>query len=407
VADLISSGPERPVHRRRPPTWLVTLVVAAALGGAVWQWGGVSSPRPRAEPTATSLRPTATPPPGRPATFRLSGRPGPAPPGLRLLVAGTYRQSGKATSPATVAADGTVTPLAGVRPAVQLPTEVRRLPAANAVVVQNQEYRPVDTFVQPDRGANVHLGAGLDTVVAAHGGGYLAADSGTEDRAGRLVSYTATGQVRWRRPLADPTWIQRDTPYGLLAEVLATSVDGQHDHGALALLDPRGGHLVHGIGAVDTVLASTDEKVAWIPYGCGEWPSHCTLAVTDLRTRQQQTVSLPNGQPPSYAAFSPNQTMLALSFAGRPEFADQIDPDGYVSVLSLVTEQFERMPGLTTAAKQAPTVSWAPDLQLVLGVNVDEQYDRVLLWSPGLPGPVVLPTRLAAYSAATYLAVLP
>jgi hypothetical protein len=406
VTDVISSGPERPVGRRRPRTWLILLVVAVALAVAVWHSGGGPTPPPRAEPTAGPSS-TATPSPGRVATFRLTGRPGPVPPGLRLLIAGTYNESGKATSPSTVSADGTVTPLAGVRPAVQLPTEVRRLPAATAVVVQNRAFQPVDLYVQPDGGANVHLGAGLDTAVAAQGGGYLAADSGADGRTGRLVSYTATGRMRWQRRLADDTWLQRDTPYGLLAEVVATSVAGQPDHGALALLDPRTGHLLHGIGAADTVLDSTDQKVAWIPYGCGEWPNHCTVAVTDLRTRQQQTISLPDGRPPTYAMFSPDQTMLALSFAGRHEFADQIDPDGYVSVLSLGSEQFERMPGLTTAAKQAPTVSWGPDRQLVLAVNVNAEYDRVLLWSPGTPTPVLLPAQLAAHSASTYLAVLP
>ncbi|MEN3361781.1 MAG: hypothetical protein V7637_5763 [Mycobacteriales bacterium] len=409
MTDVISSGPERPVRRRRRHTWPVLLVLMVAAVAAVRLWGGVSG-SPRAAPRTPQVSPvpvTTETPSGRVATFRLTGRPGPVPDGLRLLINGTFTQSGKATSPATVGADGKVTPLAGVRPAVQLPTSVQRLAGATGVIVRNQGFQPVDTYVAPDHGGNVHLGAGLDTVLTAYGGGYLAANSGAEVvETGRLVSYSGSGQPRWERKLKDPTYFIRDTAYGLLADVVAPSQPDQSDHGSLALLDARTGHLLHGIGAVDVVLASTDEKVAWIPYGCGEWPGHCTLAVTDLRTRQEQTIALPDGWAPAAAAFSPNGTMLALSFAGKHAFADQVDPDGYVSVLTLPTETFQRMPGLTTPVKQAPTLAWGPDLQLLIGVHVSDDEDRLLLYSPGWPGLVVLPPRLAPDSASTYLAVL-
>jgi hypothetical protein len=409
VTDVISSGPERPVRRRRPPTWLVLLVLVVAAVAAVRLWGGVSG-SPQAAPRSPQVSPepvTTAAPSGRVATFRLAGRPGAVPDGLRLLINGTYTQSGKATSPATVGADGKVTPLVGVRPAVQLPTSVQRLDGAIAVIVQNQGFQPVDTYVAPDHGGNVHLGAGLDTVLAAYGGGYLAANSGTElGETGRLVAYTGSGQRRWERKLNDPTYLIRDTAYGLLADAIAPSKPNQPDHGSLALLDTRTGRLLHGLGAVDYVLASTHDTVAWVPYGCGEWPSRCTVAVTDLRTRRQQTISLPGGRAPTAAAFTPDQTMLALSFAGQHEFADQIDPDGYVSVLTLPAGTFQRMPGLTTPAKQAPTLAWGPDRQLLLGVHVSDEEDRLLLYRPGWPGPTVLPPRLAGYSASTYLAVL-
>jgi hypothetical protein len=412
VTDVISSGPERPVGPRRGRTWLVTAVVGVALAGAVWHWGSGGSSEPDAVPRTPQVSPvpvTPNTPAGRMAKFRLDAAPGVVPADRQLLIAGTFTQTGKASSPSTISADGKVTPLAGLRPPVQLPTTVQRLKGATAIVVENQGFTPVDTYVTPDHGPNVHFGAGLDTVLDAYGGGYLAAESGTTDtadgmaRPGRLISFSSTGEKRWQRALDTPTYFYRDTAYGLLADVIAPGEDG---HGSLALLDTRTGHLVHGLGAVDYVLAATDDKVAWIPYGCGEWPRHCTLAVTDLRTRQQQTISLPRGRAPGIAAFSPNETMLALAFNGEHEFADQVDPDGYVSVLYLSTEQFQRMPGLTTAAKQAATLAWGPDLQLFLGIHVNDDEDRLLLWTPGWPGPQVLPPKLRPYSASNYLAVM-
>jgi hypothetical protein len=349
------------------------------------------------------------------ARFRLDAAPGVVPADRHLLIAGTFTQTGKASSPSTIGSDGKVTPLAGLRPPVQLPTMVQRLKNGTAIIVENQGFTPVDAYVTPDHGANVHFGAGLDTVLDENGGGYLAAEPALTAEAdggarpGRLISFSSTGEKRWQRAVDTPTYFYRDTEYGLLADVIAPPEDGQSDadgHGSLALLDPRTGHLVHGLGAVDYVLAVTDDKVAWIPYGCGEWPRHCTLAVTNLRTREQQTISLPRGRAPGTAAFSPNETMLALGFNGEHEFADQVDPDGYVSVLYLATEEFQRMPGLTTAAKQVPTLAWGPDLQLFLGVRVNDDEDRLLLWTPGWPGPQMLPPKLRPYSASTYLAVL-
>ena len=52
-------------------------------------------------------------------------------------------------------------------------------------------------------------------------------------------------------------------------------------------------------------------------------------------------------------------------------------------------------------------LAWGPDLQLFLGVQVNENEDRLLLWNPSWPGPLVLPPKLVPYSASSYLAVLP
>jgi hypothetical protein len=380
------------------------VVIAAALAGAVRLWGGsVAQPPPRAEPTATPT-PTEAPPSPRLATFRLVGRPGSGPPGLRVLVGNAQPATLGSGAPAVVTATGEVRPLPGPKAGAGQLVEVRRLPAATAVILQDAQFRPLSLTVLPDRGAVAHLGADLDTVVAAHEGGFIAANSGWTGHSGRLASYTAAGQLRWQRPLGDATLVQRDTPYGLLVDVIDNPETSSQ--GTLALIDARTGALRHRIGAADTVLASTDRTVAWVPYGCGEWPGRCSLASTDLRTLEQAIYPLPNGRPPAYGAFSTNETMLALSFSGRHEFAASLDPDGYVSVLSLVTGQFERMPGLTTPAKQAPTLAWAAGLQLMLGVRANDQLDRLLMWSPGQPGPTVLPCKLPPFSASSYLAVL-
>jgi hypothetical protein len=345
-------------------------------------------------------------PTGPPATFRLVGRPGSGPPGLRVLISGEYGDTGRDAGPAVVTGAGQARTVPGAGPwTATRSVMVQRLPTATAVIIQDDKHPGTPVTVRPDRGPAVRLGPGLDTVVAARGGGFIAADSGWVQLPGRLVSYTPTGQLRWERLLVRSTLVQRDTPYGLLAEVVA---DPQNSGvGELLLIDARSGQLLRHIGAASQVLASTDEKVAWIPTGCDTPPRSCALAVADLRTGEERRYDLPGGLAPGAAAFSPNEAMLALSFAGQHSFVAKGDPDGYVSVLSLVTRQFERMPGLTTGAKQAPTLGWDAGGELVLGVNVDDRFDRLLLWSPGMPGLIVLPAKLPRYTAATYLAVLP
>jgi len=407
VTDVISSGPERPPGRRRPPAWLVLAAVAVALTGALRLWGGATGSTGRTGPTeaapVTAPVTSSAPPVGRVARFRLDGRPGTGPAGLRLLVGGS--QTVADAGPAVVTATGEIRPVTRPRLAAGQSVQVGRLPAATTMIVLDRLYRPLSTSVLPDRGGQVRLGPGLDTVMAAADGGLIAADSAWNHPGGRLASYTAGGQLRWQRPLADPTIVWRDTPYGLLVWVVPHPERGVG--GGLALIDARTGLLRHGIGAADQILATTGNRVAWIPHGCADWPAHCSLVVTRLDTRSQQAYPLPANRVPSYAAFSPDAAVLALSFAGQHEFIPASDPDGYVSILTLGSGQVDRMPGLTTTAKHAPTVAWGPDRLLVLGVNLDTRRDRLLLWTPGSPGPVVLPATLPPYSAATYLAVLP
>ncbi|HVQ95115.1 MAG TPA: hypothetical protein VMU51_29045 [Mycobacteriales bacterium] len=412
MPDVIVSGPERGEGRRRPRPWLIVLVIAAALAGAVRLWGGVSPPEPPA-PTALPLPTpvTATPmpaptPTGRPAAFRLAGRPGSWPPGLRVLIPGEFGDTGRDAGPAVVAGAGQVRTVPGFGSSgPDRWVTIQRLPTGTAFIVQDGKHPTTPAMVRPDHGPAVRLGAGLDTVVAAQGGGFIAADSGWTHLPGRLASYTPTGHLRWERRLERGTLVQRDTPYGLLAQVVADPQSSST--GELVLLDARSGQVLRRIGAAGPILASTDEKVAWIPAGCDASPGHCQLAVTDLRTGQQRRYGVPSGWAPATAAFSPNGSMLALGFAGQHDFVARGDPDGYVSVLSLVTDQFERMPGLTMRAKQAPALGWDAGGELILGVDVDDRYDLLLRWRPGLPGPIVLPGKLPRYTAVIYLAVLP
>jgi hypothetical protein len=235
----------------------------------------------------------------------------------------------------------------------------------------------------------------------------LAQRLGSSDGQGLLRSYTAGGTLRWQRPLAPFTQVHRDTPAGLLAFVSSrhgVRIAG----GALALLDTRTGRMIYGIGTADQVVASTDRKVAWIPYGCSEWPGHCSLIVTELDTRFQAEYVLPRGRVPTAGAFSPDEMTIALSFTGQHESVADLDPDGYVAVQSLVPGgQFLRLAGLATGAKQSAAVTWLHDGRLLLAIHHPDGPDRLLIWNQINPRPSLLPTSLPPYSAAGYIATLP
>ncbi len=399
VADILASGrPDSGKQRRRPPAWLLLLVAAAVLVG-LQSWRS-RAPERQAGPSPVSGA-TATPEPsesrgpaGAPARFRLDGRPGVGPAGVRLLVGGA--------SPVVVdAPTGRVAPLPGVpRLTAGQTAQLGRLAGATVALVRDSNYRPVEAFVLPDGGGTFSVGP-AEGVVQAADGGLLAYDSGANGRPGWLANLTAHGALRWRRPLSLLTLVLADTPHGLLVE----SAPDPEQGGALQLINLRTGRLQRALGRTQYVLASTPDAVAWVPAGCAE---RCQLTVTGLATGRGMPYRTPDNRLPAYAAFSPDQRWLALSFYGLHDFVPGLNRDGFVVLLDLHSGRVQTVPGLTTEAKSAATLAWSPTGGwLAMGVRTPQDYsDRLVLWRPSEAGLTVLPPPLPPGSSAAGLIIL-
>jgi hypothetical protein len=407
VAELISSGPVEPGGpgaRWRPPTWLVVVVIAAGMIAAIKLWGGVSPPRDEPVPAATPIRITSAPPSGPQGEFSMSTRPGTIPPGMRLVIGPAHYGSPRALQRiAVVNAAGETEPVDTLPVQSGQSVLLDRTPGATTVVLQDERQAPIGAYVLPDAGGRISLGAGLDTIIAARGGGYLAADTGWDSGTGRLAHFGPDGKRGWERAFSPPTQIIRDTPYGLLVNVQSAKPNGTS--GALRLVDTTTGAPRHTIGAAGVVLAATDRKVAWVPSTCLDFPGQCSLVVTELDTRYQTEYVMPGGRVPYAGAFSPAQDMLALSFPGTHDQPPGQDPDGFVALQSLINNQFTRMDGLTTEPKQFARITWLGK-DLLLAVHDPDGRDRLLLWdrSPALP--YLLPPQLPDYSAASFVATM-
>jgi hypothetical protein len=407
VAELISSGPaepDAPGGQWRPPTWLIVVVVAAGLIGAIKLWGGVSSPTDRSVTPAAATRLTSAPPRGPEGEFSMNARPGAIPAGMRLLIGPSHYGSPRAVQRiAVVNAAGETEPVNALPVQSGQSVLLDRIPGATTAIVQDERLAPVGAYVLPDAGGRIALGRDLDTVIAARGGGYLAARSGLDGDGARLTRFSANGKVAWTRTMGPPAQIVRDTPYGLLVSIRSAKPDATSS--ALSLVDGRTGEVRHTIGAAGLVLGATDRKVAWIPSTCLDFPGQCSLVVTELDTRYQSEYGMPPGRVPLAAAFSPAEDALALSFPGTRDLPPGQDPDGYVAVQSLVTNQFHRMDGLTTEIKQYARVTWLGK-DVLLGVHDPNGHDRLLRWDQTPDLPYVLPPQLPDYTAAAYLAAM-
>lgn len=400
VADILASGrPDAANQRRRPPAWLLLLVVAAVLvGGQAWRDRGPepeAGPSPPPSGTATAGPSESQGPTGAAARFRLDGRLGVGPTGVQLLVGGPQ--------PVIVdAGTGRAAPLPGVpRLRAGQTAQLQRVATATVAVIRDHDYGLVEAFVVPDGGRTFSVGP-AEGVVQAVDGGLLAYDSGSNGRPGWLASLGARGQVRWRRPLSLLTLVLGDTPHGLLVE---TTPDPEHG-GALELIDPRTGRLKRGLGRAQYVLASTPEAVAWAPAGCAD---QCQLMVTSLANGGSRLYDTPDYRLPGYAAFSPDQRRLALSFYGLHDFLPGLDRDGFVTQLDLHSGTMQTIPGLTTEAKSAATLAWSPTGNwLAMGVRTPgpDYRDRLVLWRPSEAGLTVLPPLLPPESSAAGLIVL-
>jgi hypothetical protein len=407
VAELISSGsaePGAPTGQWRPPTWLVVVVVAAGLIGAIKLWGGVSSPPDKSVTPAAATRLTSAPPRGPEGEFSMNARPGAIPAGMRLLIGPAHYGSPRALQRiAVVNAAGQTEPVDTLPLQSGQSVLLDRLPGASTVVVQDERLAPIGAYVLPDAGGKIGLGHDIDTVIAARGGGYLAAATGSDGTAGLLTRFAANGRPAWTRSMSPLTTIIRDTPYGLLVSIHSAKPDTAAS--ALSLVDTRSGRVMHTIGAAGLVLGATDRRVAWIPSTCLDFPGQCSLVVTELDTRYQSEYAMPQGRVPLAGVFSPAQDALALSFPGTRDLPTGQDPDGYVAVQSLVNNQFSRMDGLSTEVKQYARVTWLGK-SILLGVHDPDGHDRLLLWDQTPDLPYLLPPQLPDYTAAAYLAAM-
>lgn len=401
MADIVAWGrPDSAERRRRPPPWLLLVVAAAVLVGfGVWRsWTPAkTADEPRAA-SSTAPRSPAIPatPSGSPARFSLDAQTDVGPPGLRLEVGGS--------APVVVDAQaGRPMPLPRLRRlASGESVELGRLPGATVALVRDQSYAVVDLFVLPDDGGSITSLGQFDGVIRAMDSSLLVYDSGANRPPGRLVSLTAGGRLRWERAFAVPTAVQADTAHGLLIHEMP---DPPSTDGPLQLVDPRTGGLRRQLGRAQDVVASTNDAVAWVQAGCDD----CQLTVTSLASARNARYTMPDGRLPAYAAFSPDQRLLALSFSGLHDFTPGLDRDGFVAVLDLQSGHLQTVPGLTTEAKSAATLAWSPDGDwLALGVRspVQSYHDRLVLWRPGQNRLTVLPPRLPPESTRSGLVVL-
>lgn len=387
MVDVLDSGPEPRLRpRRRWSTPLAgVLVVATAVVLAARTGGGTPDradlPAPVAAPSIV-VRPVPTPvrtgPPPPAATYRLDGVPGTVPPGVRLLLGGNH--------PGVLDLHtGRETPLPDFGAAPADPVEVRRTGRLTAALVFSTTDRVLRAYALPDGGRPAALGAVRDvlpmrdgtllTVVclAGTGGGCV------------LGSRTATGAVRWQRPVPRLSTLVRETPYGVVTWVYQGETGG-----LVRLEDPATGRVVRDLGRTYTVLTADDRQVAYQRPGCAV---DCPVLVSSLADGSRRTLPVVAGRAVT-GVFSPDGRQLAIGVeglgSGDPSPTDQ--RDGYAAVADVDAGSWQRVPGLTTGPGSVPLPFWTGDRLLVLAGA--EGVNRVAAWRPGEQRAAVLPARL-------------
>lgn len=390
MVDVLDSGPEPRLRRRRRwSTPLVgVLVVASAAVLAARTGGGASDradrPVQAVEPSII-LRPpptprrTGEPPPD--GSYRLDGVPGVAPPGVRLLLGGNQPavldlHTGRQTALPAFGATGADS------------VEIRRTGRLTAALVFSAADRFTRAYALPDGGRPAALGVVRDVLpmkdgtlltvvcVAGTGGGCV------------LGSRTATGAVRWQRPVPRLSTLVRETPYGVVTWVY------QGDTGGLVRVeDPRTGRVVRDLGRTYTVLAADDRQVAYQRPGCD---ADCPVLVSSLADGSRRTLPAASGKAVT-GAFSPDGRRLAIGVVGL--HSEDLSPtdqrDGYAAVVDLAGGDWQLLPGLSTGPRSVPLPFWSAADDRLLVLAGDEGVNRVAAWRPGDPRAAVLPVRLS------------
>jgi hypothetical protein len=326
---------------------------------------------------------------------RISGRPGQAPAGLRLLVSGDHPglldvRAGRHTD---------LPGLAGVLPPNGW-AWLRPAPGGVLATLGRFGALALRTVLLTPTGLAVPLGD-TPAVTPLRDGGFLAAS--VDGRRTSMVVRTASGTSAARWTAAGAAAPVGDTVAGTLVRVAATEGQAGAD---LLLVDPRTGTVRRRLGTDRIPLGASATAVAHLAGKCFR---NCQLAVTDVRTGRSREYPTPDQGPPRTARFSPDGRRLALFVPGQYVAGNLRLRPGFVAVLDLATGAVVRVPGVETGAEQTATGGWSADgTMLVLGVWSPNR-GNLALWWPSRPEEPVL--RPAAQPAGDYraadLAVLP
>jgi len=353
----------------------VSAVIASLLGVAAWQQHAGLHTAP----------PAAAPLDGAPL---LSAQPGAGPSGFTVLIGG---EDPVLLDPATRAMSAIP----------ELPRGVGALVSATrtaqgVVVVlsgRGASHDPGRLFRLDGHGTATPWGRG--DVVQPGTDGDLLVLTQSPDGLASLASTVDGGHVRWERQLPRLTQMVRNTPLGLVIQVVP-DVRSYQD-GDLLLVAARTGQVRRRLGPVLRVLAASETTLAATRVGCAP---DCPLLLVDLATGKQRAYALPGDPVPATAAFSPDGDKLAVSTFGlattpRGPTPTAADPHtGRVTVLDASSGRVQQVPGLRTGRGQAADVAWAPDgVVLLIGVKWPT-YERIALWNSASSQLLALPLQI-------------
>jgi hypothetical protein len=163
----------------------------------------------------------------------------------------------------------------------------------------------------------------------------------------------------------------------------------------IEVLDPRTGHVGVQLGPAVSVGMSHG-VVLWTAPGCR---TACRIYTYDLRSGQRATTvnPVPGVATVWSAVLSPDGDTVALvrerSDPGPYDPGHPGNPNELVTV-DLRTGTLHQVPGLVLWSKSSPGVAFSPDSRWLV-IGLDEGTDvRLLVWRPGLVGPLESPARL-------------
>jgi len=385
VADLLAVGDGTAVRRRRrwttPVAGIAVAAVAVVLAGRA---GGSPDPPPPVAVDGPEISVRPAPNPGRtsPApepVARLDGDPGPARPGLRLMLGGDR--------PGVLdLGTGRLTAFPGLPARPGDTVEVRRTGRTTALLVTNPAEPDARAYVLPDGGRAVDLGPVRDAL-PLRDGTVLTVRCATGAPGCLLAARSATGARLWQRGLPRAARLVRETLLGVVLWVY----DGGSGGGQVRIEDPRSGQPTRRLGRTYAVLTADQRHVAYQPLGC---QYDCPIVVTALADGSRRTLPVAPGAATT-ATFSPDGRWLAVGFQGLdPWYASPgADRDGHLAVADLAAGTWHRMPGLTTAAHNTPLPVWTGTGELLVAAGRDGD-NRFVAWTVGAPRITVLPIRI-------------